>query len=54
MSAILASVGLGGENRRQDVIAVQSLLQSVGVSPGPIDGLCGRRRSGPSSSFSAM
>lgn len=43
MSAILATVGLGGENRRQDVIAVQSLLQSVGVSPGPIDGLGGRK-----------
>ena len=46
MSTILASVGLGGENRRQDVIVVQSLLQTVGVSPGPIDGRCGQRTIG--------
>lgn len=42
MGTIIASVGLGGENRRQDVIAVQSMLQSAGIAPGPIDGRCGR------------
>lgn len=42
MGTIMASVGLGGENRRQDVIAIQSMLQSAGIAPGPIDGRCGR------------
>lgn len=51
MRAIVASVGLGGENRRQDVMVVQSLLQSVGVSPGPIDGRCGRRTIGAIEQF---
>jgi len=43
MVTLSASVGLGGINRRADVIAVQRLLQQANVSPGPIDGLCGRR-----------
>ncbi|GAA3694052.1 hypothetical protein GCM10022268_01130 [Sphingomonas cynarae] len=43
MVTLSASVGLGGINRRPDVIAVQRLLDHADVSPGPIDGLCGRR-----------
>lgn len=43
MVTLGASGGLGGINRRADVIAVQRLLQQANVSPGPIDGLCGRR-----------
>jgi hypothetical protein len=41
--AIVASVGAGGRNIRSDVITVQQLLEKNGVSPGRIDGLCGKR-----------
>lgn len=43
MAALSASVGLGGINHRYDVMVVQRLLTQAGCSPGPIDGLCGRR-----------
>lgn len=42
MTDITGSVDLGGENRRSDVIVIQSLLKSSGVSPGAVDGRCGR------------
>lgn len=42
MPHIQRSVGLAGHNRRQDVAVVQQLLDSAGVSPGPVDGRCGR------------
>jgi peptidoglycan hydrolase-like protein with peptidoglycan-binding domain len=41
MSALTDSVGRNGENLKQDVIRVQSLLKTAGVDPGPIDGVCG-------------
>ena len=46
MVVISASVGLGGINRRRDVLTIQRLLGQADVSPGPIDGLCGRRTIG--------
>lgn len=42
MHHLQASVGAYGGNRRADVRTVQRLLLAHGVSPGPIDGLCGR------------
>ena len=42
MVDISGTVGLGGINRSPDVAAVQRLLTRAGVSPGPIDGICGR------------
>ncbi len=42
MSHLQASVGAYGANRRADVRIVQRLLVAHHVSPGPIDGLCGR------------
>lgn len=39
--SISASVGAGGENRPDDVRAVQTLLAARGVDPGPIDGKAG-------------
>ncbi len=35
------SVGVQGQNSRNDVLTVQRLLKSCGVSPGAIDGRCG-------------
>lgn len=43
MVSITASVGLGGENRRGDVIVVQQLLKQADSPPGSIDGRCGRK-----------
>ena len=36
------SVGLGGRNWQPDVVIVQRLLERAEVSPGPVDGRCGR------------
>lgn len=43
MVGLSGSVGLGGVNHRPDVMAVQRLLGRAGMTPGPIDGICGRR-----------
>ncbi|QNQ09550.1 M15 family metallopeptidase [Sphingomonas alpina] len=43
MQRLNGSVGLGGKNRKSDVISVQRALLAASVSPGPIDGICGRR-----------
>lgn len=43
MSDLHGSVGLGGNNRESDVLVVQTALRRHGVSPGPLDGVCGRR-----------
>ena len=43
MQGLNGSVGLGGRNRRSDVFVVQRALLEAAVSPGPIDGICGRR-----------
>ncbi len=39
---LTGSVGLGGINRRGDAIVVQRLLENAKISPGPVDGQCGR------------
>lgn len=41
MSQLTASVGSGGRNLPTDTSLVQRKLQSQGVDPGPIDGVCG-------------
>jgi peptidoglycan L-alanyl-D-glutamate endopeptidase CwlK len=41
MPTLNQSVGVGAPNRREDVITIQTLLQSAGISPGAIDGICG-------------
>ncbi len=38
---LIGSVGLGGQNRPEDVQVVQALLKASGLDPGSIDGLCG-------------
>ena len=42
MQRLEGSVGLGGRNRRGDVLAVQTALAAANVPPGPLDGICGR------------
>ncbi|RMB35589.1 D-alanyl-D-alanine carboxypeptidase-like protein [Sphingomonas sp. PP-F2F-G114-C0414] len=46
MAQLQGSVGLHGLNRKVDVTHVQEALRASGHSPGPIDGLCGRRTIG--------
>lgn len=41
MSALTDSVGYKGQNLKQDVIRVQTLLKTAGLDPGPVDGVCG-------------
>jgi hypothetical protein len=41
MATLHDSVGAGGRNRREDVIAVQTLLKKLGFDPGTVDGRCG-------------
>jgi peptidoglycan hydrolase-like protein with peptidoglycan-binding domain len=44
MTTVLnGSVGLGGNNQRDDVIAVQTMLASCGFKLGRADGVCGPR-----------
>ncbi|WP_052216218.1 M15 family metallopeptidase [Sphingomonas sp. ERG5] len=43
MQGLNGSVGLGGRNRKSDVLIIQRALLAASVSPGPIDGICGRR-----------
>lgn len=43
MSDLHGSVGLGGNNRESDVLLVQTALRRHGVSPGPLDKICGRK-----------
>jgi peptidoglycan hydrolase-like protein with peptidoglycan-binding domain len=43
MQSLGASVGVGGVNRYGDVVLIQRRLASIGLSPGRIDGKCGRR-----------
>lgn len=43
MLGLHSSVGLGGNNRESDVLMVQNALKDHGVSPGPLDRICGRR-----------
>lgn len=40
---IQKSVGVGGVNQKEDVIAVQKRLHARGLDPGPVDGDCGDR-----------
>lgn len=40
---IMFRVGDKGQNVRQDVLLVQSLLKTKGYDPGPIDGVCGQK-----------
>lgn len=40
--SLRGSVGLGGRNWQPDVVVVQRLLERAHVSPGPVDGRCGR------------
>ena len=42
MQRLNGSVGLGGNNRKSDVMDVQRALSAASVPPGPIDGRCGR------------
>jgi hypothetical protein len=46
MVQLQGSVGLHGLNRKVDVTHVQDTLRASGLSPGAIDGLCGRRTIG--------
>ena len=41
MAELNGSVGFGGQNLRDDVIAVQTLLKKHGADPGRVDGVCG-------------
>jgi hypothetical protein len=41
--ALHGSVGLGGRNWRPDVMSVQRMLEQLHISPGLVDGRCGRR-----------
>jgi peptidoglycan hydrolase-like protein with peptidoglycan-binding domain len=41
--SLRGSVGLGGRNWQPDVVVVQRLLERAHVSPGPVDGRCGRK-----------
>jgi len=41
MATLLASVGDGGRNHREDVVTVQELLKAQGCDPGTPDGICG-------------
>jgi len=43
MVNLTGSVGRGGKNIYRDVVLIQRLLKSHGISPGPIDGICGPR-----------
>ncbi|RYF10594.1 MAG: hypothetical protein EOO77_21195 [Oxalobacteraceae bacterium] len=43
MKSLHDSVGLGGNNRESDVLLVQTALRDHGVSPGPLDRICGRK-----------
>src|SRR5882724_4542498 len=43
MRFLNGSVGLGGKNHRDDVIAIQTLLASCGFRLGRPDGVCGPR-----------
>lgn len=43
MQSLNGSVGLGGRNRKADVVTVQRALLDAAVAPGPIDGVCGRQ-----------
>lgn len=43
MIVIMFRVGDKGQNLRQDVLIVQTLLKTKGYDPGPIDGVCGQK-----------
>lgn len=42
MRGLHGSVGLGGRNTKSDVLTVQRALETSHISPGPLDGVCGR------------
>jgi hypothetical protein len=43
MAELRGSVGKGGKNFYNDVFIIQRLLLSKGITPGPLDGICGPR-----------
>lgn len=43
MTVISFRVGEKGQNIRQDVLLVQTLLKTKGYNPGPVDGVCGQK-----------
>lgn len=51
MASISASVGKGGRNKQQDIILVQKILKYVGIDPGPVDGICGKKTIGAITKF---
>lgn len=53
MMKLNGSVGIGGNNIRPDVVAVQTLLAQRGQRPGAADGVCGPKTIGAIRAFQA-